>query len=154
MTELQEGVCWGLCAVRRPAWGWECEQHMGGICPSLDKSTFWKLRGQGSWKCCSLLRHLLGMHFTVQCGSRPRILGGISPCKVFSALRESPESAAHANCSSLCSFQLTGCWHRIHPGHRPEAGQMDLGEGIDPANSSKCWCRALGHLPLLIPGAG
>lgn len=61
----------------------------------------------------------------------------------------------HTNCRSLSSsFQLARCWHWVHPGHRQKAGQMDVGEGVGPANSRKCRCPGCDALLCLSPGPG
>ena len=61
----------------------------------------------------------------------------------------------HTNCRSLSSsFQLARCWHWVHPGHRQKAGQMDVGEGVGPANSRKCRCPGCDALLCSSPGPG
>lgn len=78
LSSRRDGFYLGLFLVRWLVLDWEGnKQYTENICPSLDKSKFWKLPGRSLWKCCSLLRRLLGKRFTLQCGSGIRIIGGI-----------------------------------------------------------------------------
>lgn len=67
--------------------------------------------------------------------------GGRSPRALpRDAPQPRPDLRVHTD--RAVSFQPAGHWHRVHPGHRPQAGQMDLSQGVHPENSGKCRCAA------------
>lgn len=80
-----------------------------------------------------------------------RVSGGRSPRALpRDAPQPRPDLWVHAD--HALSFQPAGRWHRVHPGYRPQAGQMDLGQGIHPENSGKCQCCC--RAPMPSPGGG
>ena len=68
-----------------------------------------------------------------------RVSGGRSP-RALPGDAPQPWLDLWVHADRALSFQPAGRWHRVHPGYRPQAGQMDLGQGIHPENSGKCQC--------------
>lgn len=101
------------------------KQHTESIPSPLPRRKSWESQGGASWAFGRpvLLRPLSGMHCGTQCGDGMGQRGHWCPRKLT------------PKCFPL--FQFARCWHWIHLGHRPKAGQMDLCEGVSPANSRK-----------------
>lgn len=108
------------------------KQHTESICSPLHRRKSWELQGGASWAFRSpvLLRPLSDMHHGMQYRDGMGQWGCWCP-------RKPGLLPAHADSKCFSLFQFARCWHWIHLGHRPKAGQMDLCEGVSPANSRK-----------------